>query len=303
MKVIETNALTKYYGKFRGIENVDLSIEEGEIFGFIGPNGAGKSTTIRLLLNFLYPTSGTARIFGKDCFKESHEIKKLVGYIPGEVNYYEDVKVKDLLEYSITFYHGNKSEYRKRMIDLSEIFDLNLDRKIGDLSLGNKKKVSVVQSLIHNPKLLIYDEPTNGLDPLIQNVLFDLIREENKRGVTVFFSSHILSEVQKLCTKVAIIRDGKIATIEDIESLRKKHYKVVKVEGRIDEINLPGIKNLKNENNTLSFMFSGDINELLLFLSRKKITDITIEDPSLEEIFMDYYSKEDENNEHIQMGI
>lgn len=294
--------LTKYYGKNRGIIDVDLKVKEGEIFGFIGPNGAGKSTTIRLLLNFLYPTSGTARIFGKDCFRQSHEIKELTGYIPGEVSYYEDVKVKDLLEYSITFYRGDKEKYRKRMIELSERFDLNLDRKIGDLSLGNKKKVSVVQSLIHEPKILIYDEPTNGLDPLIQNELFDLIKEENKRGTTVFFSSHILSEVQKLCTRVAIIRQGKIVAVENVGNLRKKYYKVIKIEGDIGEITLSGAKNLRRVDNTVSFLFSGDINELISFLSEKNIKNLSIEEPSLEEIFMSYYSKEEKCNEHIQMG-
>jgi len=303
VKVIETINLTKYYGKFRGIENVNLSVDEGEIFGFIGPNGAGKSTTIRLLLNFLYPTFGTAKIFGKDCFKESPEIKKLIGYIPGEVNYYEDVKVKDLLEYSITFYEGDKEKYRRKMFELSKRFDLDLNRRISDLSLGNRKKVAVVQSLIHEPRLLIYDEPTNGLDPLIQKELFDLICEENKKGVTVFFSSHVLSEVQKLCTKVAIIREGKIMTIENVEDLRKRQYKIVKIEGDVGEITLSGIKNLKTRGNTTSFLFSGDINELILFLSRKKIDNLSIEEPTLEEIFMDYYSKEEEHNEHIQMGI
>lgn len=291
MKAIETIDLTKYYGKFRGIENVNFSVNEGEILGFIGPNGAGKSTTIRLLLNFLYPTSGTAKIFGKDCFKESHKIKSLIGYVPGEVNYYEDVKVRDIFEYSITFYKGDKEKYRKKIIELAERFGLDLDRKISDLSLGNKKKVAVIQSLIHEPRLLIYDEPTNGLDPLVQAELFDLIREENKKGVTVFFSSHILSEVQKLCTKVVIIREGKIVAIEDIENLRKKHYKIIKVEGNIGKINLSGIKNLKIRDNRTSFLFTGDINELISFFSKKRIKDLLIVDPSLEEIFMNYYSK------------
>jgi len=299
VKAIETENLTKYYGKFRGIEDVNLSVEEGEIYGFIGPNGAGKSTTIRLLLNFLYPTKGGAKIFGKDCFKESHEIKSMVGYIPGEVNYYEDVKVRELLEYSITFYKGNKSEYRKRMLELAERFDLNLNRKVGELSLGNKKKVSIVQSLIHRPRLLIYDEPTNGLDPLIQNTLFDLIREENQKGVTIFFSSHILSEVQRLCTKVAIIREGKIAAVENVSELRRKHYKVVRIEGILEELNLPGVRKVKRENGVVSFLFSGDINDLIDFLSKRRIENLFIEEPSLEEIFMDYYSKGEENHEHI----
>ncbi|QTA38069.1 ABC transporter ATP-binding protein [Thermosipho ferrireducens] len=291
MKVIEVKKLTKYYGKNRGVENLSFSVEEGEIFGFIGPNGAGKSTTIRLLLNFLYPDSGKATIFGKDCFKDSSEIKKTIGYIPGEVNYYGNVRVKELLEYSMTFYKGSKLQFKKRMIELAERFSLNLEQKIDELSLGNKKKVAIIQSLIHKPKLLIYDEPTNGLDPLIQNIFFDLIKEENKDGVTVFFSSHILSEVQKLCFKVAVIRDGQIVSVENIDDLTTRQYKKVKLSGDVDITSLSGVSNIKRENNSVSFIYSGNINHLINFLSKKDVKDVSINDPSLEEIFMKYYTK------------
>ena len=180
-------------------------MEEGEIFGFIGPNGAGKSTTIRLLLSLIHPTSGSARVFGKDVVVHGPEIRRDIGYLPSEVYYYEGMKVIDLLKYSASFYARDCTQ---RIRELSEIMELEMHRRISDLSYGNKKKVGIVQGLLHSPKLLFLDEPTAGLDPLMQRRFFDLIRQENARGVTVFFSSHILGEVQRLCTRVGIIREG-----------------------------------------------------------------------------------------------
>src|SRR5512137_3028731 len=226
MSIIEVNKLTKYYGKSRGIVDVSFNVEEGEIFGFIGPNGAGKSTTIRLFLSLIYPTSGSATIFGKDCIKYGPEIRQEIGYLPSEVFYYEGMKVIDLLKYSASFY---KKDCTKRMNELSDLMELDLKRRINDLSYGNKKKVGIVQGLLHEPKLIVLDEPTAGLDPLMQRKFFDLIRAENARGVTVFFSSHILGEVQRLCTRVGIIREGKIVEISNIRTLQKDHYKKVTV--------------------------------------------------------------------------
>ena len=224
--IIEVNHLTKYYGKSRGIVDVSFNVEEGEIFGFIGPNGAGKSTTIRLFMSLIYPTSGDAKIFGKDCIKYGPEIRQEIGYLPSEVFYYEGMKVLDLLKYSASFY---KKDCSKRMAELADLMELELDRRIDDLSYGNKKKVGIVQGLLHQPKLIILDEPTAGLDPLMQQNFFNLIREENKRGATVFFSSHILSEVQRLCSRVAIIKEGSIIRIQDIKTLQKENYKKVRV--------------------------------------------------------------------------
>ena len=191
MSVIEVNHLTKYYGraKARGIVDVSFNVEEGEIFGFIGPNGAGKSTTIRLFLSLIYPSSGSATIFGKDCIQYGNELRQDIGYLPSEVFYYEGMRVIDLLKYSGSFY---KRETETRMYELAELMELDLKRRIDDLSYGNKKKVGIVQGLLHQPKLLVLDEPTSGLDPLMQQKFFNLVREENKRGATVFFSSHIL---------------------------------------------------------------------------------------------------------------
>jgi ABC-2 type transport system ATP-binding protein len=289
MSVIEVNNLTKYYGKARGIVDVSFNVEEGEIFGFIGPNGAGKSTTIRLLLSLIHPTSGSAKVFDRDVVTHGTEIRKDIGYLPSEVYYYEGMKVKDLLKYSASFYNCDCSQ---RMKELSELMELEMNRRITDLSYGNKKKVGIVQGLLHSPKLLFLDEPTAGLDPLMQRKFFDLIREENTRGVTVFFSSHILGEVQRLCNRVGIIREGKIAEISDIHSLQQNNYKKVRVEAfglEPASFNLPGITNLQSENGTVQFMFKGDINSVLQKISGVRVTDLTIEEPTLEEIFMHYY--------------
>jgi ABC-2 type transport system ATP-binding protein len=289
MSIIEINNLSKFYGKSRGIVDVSLNVEEGEIFGFIGPNGAGKSTTIRLLLSLIYPTSGSSKIFGKDVNLHGPEIRRDIGYLPSEVFYYEGMRVKDLLNYSASFYGHDCTE---RMRELSEIMELEMNRRISDLSYGNKKKVGIVQGLQHSPKLLFLDEPTSGLDPLMQRKFFDLIREENKRGVTVFFSSHILGEVQRLCTRVGIIREGRIVEISDIHSLQQNNYKKVRIAtvgANPLSFDLAGVTNLQQENGSLSFFFKGDINQVLQKISSIRVADVVIEEPSLEEIFMHYY--------------
>jgi ABC-2 type transport system ATP-binding protein len=289
MSIIEVEHLTKYYGKSRGIVDVSFNVEEGEIFGFIGPNGAGKSTTIRLLLSLIHPTSGSARVFGKDVVTQGPEIRRDIGYLPSEVYYYEGMKVIDLLKYSASFY---ACDCTARMHELSELMELELHRRISDLSYGNKKKVGIVQGLLHSPKLLFLDEPTAGLDPLMQRKFFDLIRQENTRGVTVFFSSHILGEVQRLCTRVGIIREGKIAEISDIRTLQQNNYKKVHVTAQdLDPqaFELPGVTNLQSEDSSVHFFFKGDINLVLHKIAPLQVSDVSIEEPTLEEIFMHYY--------------
>lgn len=289
MNVIEINKLTKYYGKARGISDVSFNVEEGEIFGFIGPNGAGKSTTIRTLLSLIFPTSGSATIFGKDCIKYGPEIRQDIGYLPSEVFYYDKMKVIDLLKYSASFY---KKDCTKRMHELAEIMELDLKRRIEDLSYGNKKKVGIVQGLLHEPKLIMLDEPTSGLDPLMQQKFFDIITKENKKGATVFFSSHILAEVQELCNRVAIIKDGSIVKVEDIKTLREDNYKKITIRGNeLDEnkFNIDGVSELKKEVHELKFFYNGDINKMTRAISSEKVKDVLIEEPSLEEIFMHYY--------------
>ena len=293
MNIIEINKLTKYYGKSRGIVDVSFNVQEGEIFGFIGPNGAGKSTTIRTLLALIYPSSGSAKIFGKDCIQEGAAIRRHIGYLPSEVFYYDNMKVIDLLKYSASFYPNVR---HNRINELAEIMDLDLKRKIDDLSYGNKKKVGIVQGLLHSPKLVILDEPTGGLDPLMQRKFFELIKEENKKGVTVLFSSHILSEVQKICTRVGIIKDGKMVKVEGISTLEHNNYQRFRIEMMelvpADYFNLPGISSLSIEDQTVSFIFNGDINKIIEKLYARKVINLIVEEPSLEEIFMHYYEKE-----------
>lgn len=289
MAVIELQKLTKYYGKHMGIKNISFDIKEGEIFGFIGPNGAGKSTTIRTLLNFIYPTGGKASIFGKDVVKDSLEIRRDIGYLPSEVYYYDDMKVSELLQYSQAFY---KKGNLQRVKELADRLDLNLNKKIEDLSFGNKKKVGILQALLHEPKLLILDEPTGGLDPLIRNAFFELLKEENQRGATIFFSSHILSEVQSMCSRVAIIKEGELIKVESIETLIKNQFKKVTItfdgqKGRTFKIE--GGKNPVWTGNTLQLLYGGEIGNMLEMLSHTEVKDLLIEEPSLDEVFMHYY--------------
>lgn len=293
MNVIEIKNLTKYYGKARGIIDVSFNVAEGEIFGFIGPNGAGKSTTIRTLLSLIYPTSGSATIFGKDCIKFAPEIAKDVGYLPSEVFYYDKMKVIDLLKYSASFY---KKDCSKRIKELADIMDLDLKKRIDDLSFGNKKKVGIVQGLLHEPKLIILDEPTSGLDPLMQQKFFDLLLEENKKGATVLLSSHILNEVQRLCSRVAIIKEGKIIKLESMSNLTENNYKKFKIELKSNtdssHFKIGGVSKLEADGNTVSFLFKGNINLIMKKISDVEISNVWIEEPSLEEIFMHYYEKE-----------
>ncbi len=289
MNVIEIKDLTKYYGDTKGCENVNISIKEGEIFGFIGPNGAGKSTTIRTLLSLIYPTSGSITVFGKDAIEFGHEVRKDIGYLPSEIFYYDKMKVIDLLNYSASFYDHDCSD---KIQELSEIMELDLNRKIQDLSYGNKKKVGIVQGLLHSPKLIILDEPTSGLDPLMQQKFFNLISEENKKGATVFFSSHILSEVQQLCNRVAIIKEGEIVSIQDVNELKTDNYKKFNITGEKlnhSKFNIDGVTNLIETEEEVSFFFKGDINEIVKLLGTLKLKNVIIEEPTLEEIFMHYY--------------
>ncbi|WP_062238807.1 ABC transporter ATP-binding protein [Fictibacillus sp. FJAT-27399] len=294
MNVIEIKNLTKRYGNARGIEDISFHVEEGEIFGFIGPNGAGKSTTLRTLLSIIYPTSGSAAIFGKDVIKYGPEIKKQIGYLPSEVFYYDKMKVKDLLNYSASFY---KKDCKKRIHELAEIMDLDLNKRIDDLSYGNRKKVGIVQGLLHEPKLIILDEPTGGLDPLMQQKFFDLLKEENKKGATILFSSHILSEVQKMCDRVAIIKEGKLITVEKISTLQENNHKKIRIETKqlVDAgcFAVDGVTNIESDDHKISFLYSGNINLIMKKLAEIELSNVWVDEPDLEEIFLHYYEKED----------
>ncbi len=291
--VIEIKNLTKSYQKSRGIIDVNLNVERGEVFGFIGPNGAGKSTTIRTLLGLIYPSSGSAAIFGKSCI-EDPKVRMEVGYLPSEVFYYDNMRVIDLLKYSASFY---KKDCTRRIQELADIMDLDLKKKIEDLSFGNKKKVGIVQGLLHEPKLIILDEPTSGLDPLMQQTFFELIKEENRKGATIFFSSHILSEVQKMCSRVAFIKEGRILKQEKMSTLQEDNYKKFNLEAKslLTEgmFAQQGISKLEIKENTASFIFKGNLNSMIKQIAELDLRNISIEEPDLEEIFLHYYAREE----------
>ncbi|MGE4572505.1 MAG: ATP-binding cassette domain-containing protein [Candidatus Izemoplasmatales bacterium] len=292
--MIYTKDLSKYYNKkSRGIIDLSLDIKEGEIFGFIGPNGAGKSTTVRTLLNFIFPTSGQGKIMDLDIVKDSVLIRKNVGYVPSEVHYYNDMIVEDFLKYSTDYY---TDDYQERLYELSDKLELDLKRKIGDLSFGNKKKVAIVLALVYQPKILIFDEPTSGLDPLIQSVFFELLKKEKERGTTIFFSSHVLSDVQKICDRVGIIKEGRLIKVETIDDILKNKAKNVRIQS--DDFNLiedEHVIDLNIVNNRYHFTYTGNISDLLKKIADYHIEDISITEPTLEEIFMHYYDMGDQS--------
>lgn len=291
MKAIEYDHLSKFYGSHRGVEKINFSVEKGEVFGFIGPNGAGKSTAIRTLLGLLMPTSGSAKILGHDIVKEGVAARSKVGYLPSEVDFYPEMSSRELLEYHAGLYGLKDAE--GRIEELAEYFELALDRPIDDLSYGNKKKCAIIQAVLHEPEVLVLDEPTGGLDPLMQNRFFKLLEELNKKGVTIFFSSHILSEIQRMCDRAAIIRDGKITAIEDISSLLSKQMKKVRlVLEQEQELVLPeGAKNHHATGAKHHFDYVGPSAELVQWLAKQKLVDVVLTEPDLESIFMNYYER------------
>ena len=292
-QAIVLNELTKHYGKHRGINNLSLSVNQGEFFGFIGPNGAGKSTTIRTLMGLIRPTGGSASIFDLDCHSKASVIARDVGYLPSENSYYENMKVRELLQYTADLYG---MDCKTKMKELADRLNLDLSRKIADLSLGNKKKVGIVSAIMTSPKLIIMDEPTSGLDPLIQQAFYDILKEENSRGATVFFSSHVLSEVQKLCDRVAILKEGQLIGIQSIKELRESGYKKVSLSAKEaiprDFFDLSGIANYAEtaDKTSVSFMYNGNITAIIDKLHLLHLDDVLLEEPSLEEIFMHYYA-------------
>ena len=291
MEVIRTDKLTKYYGKARGIIDLDLAVEEGECFGFIGPNGAGKSTTIRTLLGLISPTSGSAKVLGKDIAREKEAILRETGYLPSEVMFYRGMRVRDVLKFSADL---RGKDCAAEAGKLCERLQLDPSRKVDELSFGNRKKVAIVCALQSGPSLLILDEPTGGLDPLMQHEFFEIIRERNRQGATILFSSHILSEVQSNCTRAAVIREGQIIACDSVEALAKSNARRVSVAGRFDLSGLEGIRSLEAGEQAASFLYSGDMNVLLRRLSEGDIMDLSVSEPDLEEIFLHYYEKDGE---------
>ncbi len=294
MNTVEIKKLTKNYGKARGITELDLVVKEGDIFGFIGPNGAGKSTTIRTLLGLIAPTSGDAKVLGHDIRTEMTKILAETGYLPSEINFYSGMKVKDVLRYSADI---RRKKCDEKAMKLVKRLDLDLNKKVDDLSLGNRKKVGIITALQHSPRLLILDEPTSGLDPLMQREFFEILKEENENGTTVFLSSHVLSEVQNHCKTAAFIRDGRVLMHDEVSKLEAAGTKKVYIkiapsseDGALDALNqLKGISDIEKGRNTLSFIYQGDASLLIGELARYKLMDVSITEPSLEDIFMRFY--------------
>ena len=286
--VLEINNLTKYYGKVKGIENLSLSLNEGEIFGLIGPNGAGKSTTIRAILNLINKTSGIVYINGKEFNKDDIETKKLIGYLPSEVSLYEDLTVKEMIDYHESYYTTSK----KRRSELIKILKLDETKKIEDLSFGNLKKLGIVLAFLHEPKILILDEPTSGLDPIMQQEFYKLLLEEKNKNTTIIYSTHILSEVSKICDRVGIIREGKLIKVENIEELCNKNMGYITIMSNdIDKIiNDFAIKPDIIDKKTIKFPNNFEYNDLIKKLSKYNISKLLIEDMNLEDVLLHYYN-------------
>lgn len=292
MNIIKINNLTKDYGNGKGIFNVNICVNKGEVFGFLGPNGAGKTTTIRNLMGFIKADSGSCEILGMDCFKEAEKIQEKLGYLAGEIAFFDDLTGIKLLNF-IADMKGLKD--RSRMNELIERFELDPKGKVKKMSKGMKQKIGIISAFMSNPEVLILDEPTSGLDPLMQNKFIDLILEEKKKGTTIFMSSHIFEEIERTCDRTAIIREGKIVAIEDMDTLSKKKSKIY----IISLLNDNDVEKIKKDNFNIkeidglnvSIEVKGDINEFLNKISQYKISDMNIRTQSLEEIFLHYYGK------------
>lgn len=287
MNAIKTSNLTKHYGNNRGIIDLNLTVKKGEFFGFIGPNGAGKSTTIRTLLGLITASSGSAEILGIDIKNDTQKILSKIGYLPSESVFYNGMRVCDVIKLSADLRKKNCSEEAEK---LCRRLQLDTSRKVEELSFGNRKKVAIVCALQHDPELLILDEPTSGLDPLMQKEFFDILRERNQSGTTIFLSSHILSEIQHNCSRAAIIREGRLIACDTVDALAKTSAKRVTVHGELDLSKLSGVRDIQTMDGGISFLFGEDINNLIQFLAQNQITDLSIAEPDLEEIFMHYYT-------------
>jgi len=285
VNVIETNNLTKYYGKIKGVENLTFSVKRGEIFGFLGPNGAGKTTTIRTLLGYLYPTRGTATIFGKNIIEKNVEIKKEVAYIPGDLNIYGHLTGKQFLDYFASL----RNREMVLFDELLDIFEVPLQRKVKGYSKGMKQKLGIIQAFMDDPEMVIMDEPTSGLDPLLQQKFYDFILKQKKRGRTMFFSSHVLAEVDKICDRIGIIRNGELIALEDVDTLKHKRGKKIRVKIKEKPELFKGPKDSKIKDGWIEFIASDSIDSWIKKLSKFTIIDLEINDFSLEDIFIHYY--------------
>ena len=294
MAAIEVSDLTKEFGETIANDHLDFTVEEGEIFGYLGPNGAGKTTTIRTLLGFLSPTAGTATVLGADVRDEEalRKAKRRIGYLPGELQFTEAVTGRTFLEYQASLKGDD------RLDELMNLFEPPFDRKIREYSSGNRQMLGIIQTFMHDPDLVIMDEPTRGLDPLMQERLNSFLRKERNAGTTILFSSHVLGEVRRVCDRVGIIREGKLVALEEIESLLRKGGKRVRLHTDdpidVSTLDLEGIIDVEQVGTVTRFTFTGDYNRLLDALSTYSLVDMEIEEPPLEEVFMHYYGGDDD---------
>ncbi|MHB8840731.1 MAG: ABC transporter ATP-binding protein [Candidatus Aquicultor sp.] len=293
MAAINTVSLTKYYGQTRGIEDLNLTVEKGEVYGFLGPNGAGKTTTIRLLTALLRPTKGTASVLGKDAWQSSALIKEELGNLPGDIRIYEKMSGAEFLDFIARFRPRKPPVLKEKLI---ERFDLNLNKRIKDYSKGNRQKLGIVQALMHDPQLLLLDEPTSGLDPLMQQQFYAVIEEFRSRGRTIFLSSHILPEIERVCDRVGIIKEGHLVSVERICDLEAKHVRYVDVsfEGSVnqEEFRVPGVTAVERINDHLRITVKGEIDPLIKKLAQYKVKELDSSHASLEEVFLEFYEKD-----------
>lgn len=287
-KILEIKKLKKYYGNIRGVEDVSITLKSGEAYGFIGPNGAGKSTTIKTLMSLINATSGIILINGKELDKNDLELKKIIGYLPSEIYLYDDLTVKEMLDFHESFYEKKVNKRRKELVKLLKLDEF---KKVEDLSLGNSKKLGIVLALMHEPKILILDEPTSGLDPIMQNVFYELLLEEKKKGTTILYSTHILSEVSKICDRIGIIKEGKIIKEDSVENIEKNSMTYLTIESDdIDRIKKDlNLKIVLEHNNLIKFINNLSPDELIQELSKYKINKLLIEEVTIEDLFMEYY--------------
>ena len=286
--ILEIINLKKYYGNVRGIEDISIKLKRGEAYGFIGPNGAGKSTTIMVLMSLINPTSGMILIDGKKLDKNDLELKKIIGYLPSEIYLYDDLTVKEILDFHESFYEKNINKRRKQLVKLLK---LDENKKIEDLSLGNLKKLGIILALMHEPKILILDEPTSGLDPIMQNVFYEILLEEKKKGTTILYSTHILSEVSKICDRIGIIKEGKIVREDTVENIEKNNMTYLTIESiDIDKIKKDlNLKIVSEHNNSVKFINDLNSNKLINIISKYNINKLLIEEMTIEDLFMEYY--------------
>lgn len=284
--MIKINRLTKYYGDTLGVKNLSLRVKKGECFGFIGPNGAGKSTTIRCMMNLINKTEGEIFIDNKPNDKDDISINYIIGYLPSEIHLYENLTVRQMINYSASFY---KEDLNDNISKLCKRLKVDMDKKIEDLSFGNLKKVGIVLALMHNPKILILDEATNGLDPLMQEEFYKILKEEKEKGTTIFFSTHNLNEIKKICDKVGIIKEVQLIKVCDIKSLTDNLFLIVTIDSEeLSKLTFDE-KIIEQNNNYIKFIYTGSVNELTYKLSMININRLSIEEPSIEDVFMHYY--------------